>query len=170
MMGVASKARNYGAALGVVDKMKWIMLIYKLPKSKTSANKVSVWRKLKRLNVYPLQDSVCILPYSERTVENFEWLSEEIKEMGGEATLWETACLSNYEEERINEYFLNQTNKQYLEIINAVNDVVNVKQLQSMWSLMNRVKAQDYLKSPLWIEVKGALQRKAQEFSRKGDE
>lgn len=90
--------------------------------------------------------------------------------MGGEATLWETACLSNYEEERINEYFLNQTNKQYLEIINAVNDVVNVKQLQSMWSLMNRVKAQDYLKSPLWIEVKGALQRKAQEFSRKGDE
>lgn len=149
--------------------MKWIMLVYKLPKSKTSATKVSVWRKLKRLNVFPLRDSLCILPYSERTLENFEWLSEEIKEMGGEATLWEAVCLSNQEEERIKEYFLEQTNKQYLEIINAVDDVAGIKQLQSLWSLMNRIKAQDYLKSPLWIQVKGTMERKAQEFSRKGE-
>lgn len=150
--------------------MKWIMLVYKLPKSKTSANKVYVWRKLKRLNVYPLQDSVSIIPYSERTLENFEWLSEEIKEMGGEATLWETTCLTKDEEDRINEYFLSQTNKQYQEIINAVHDVVNIKQLQSMWSLMNRVKAQDYMKSPLWIEVKGILEKKALELLEKGEE
>lgn len=45
------------------------MLVYKLPKSKTSANKVAVWRKLKKLGVYPLQDSVCLLPCSERTLE-----------------------------------------------------------------------------------------------------
>lgn len=150
--------------------MKWVMLVYKLPKSKTSANKVAVWRKLKKLGVYPLQDSVCLLPYSERTLENFEWLSEEIKETGGEATLWETACLASKDEEQIIEYFMEQTNKQYQEIINAVPDLVSTKQLQDLWSLFNRVKAQDYLKSPLWIEVKGTLERKAQEFPRKGEE
>jgi len=86
--------------------MNWVMLVYKLPKSKTSASKVSVWRKLKKLGVYPLQDSVCLLPYSERTLENLEWLSEELKEMGGEATVWRTSSLTSQDDERIVEYFL----------------------------------------------------------------
>ena len=150
--------------------MKWLMLVYKLPKSKTSATKVSVWRKLKKLGVYPLQDSVCLLPNSERSQENLEWLAEEIKEVGGEATLWLTSSLVKEEEERIIEYFLDQTNKQYLEIINSALDSVSIKQLQSLWTLYNRVKLQDYLKSPLWIEVKGTLERKAQDLTRKGEE
>ena len=149
--------------------MKWFMLVYKLPKSKTSATKVSVWRKLKKLGVYPLQDSVCLLPNSERTLENLEWLSEEIKEMGGEATLWLTSSLVEEEEERIIEYFLEQTNKQYEEIIKSALDSVSIKHLQSLWTLYNRVKLQDYLKSPLWIEVKGTLERKAQDLSRKDE-
>lgn len=150
--------------------MKWFMLVYKLPKSKTSAMKVSVWRKLKKLGVYPLQDSVCLLPNSERTQENLEWLAEEIKEMGGEATLWLTSSLVKEEEERIIEYFLEQTNKQYEEIIKSALDSVSIKQLQSLWTLYNRIKLQDYLKSPLWIEVKGTLERKAQDLTRKGEE
>lgn len=150
--------------------MKWVMLVYKLPKSKTSASKVSVWRKLKKLGVYPLQDSVCLLPYSERTLENFEWLSEEIKEMGGEATLWQTSSLASQDEERIIDYFLEKTNKQYQELIKAALDAVSIKQLQSLWTLYNRVKVQDYLRSPLWIEVKGTLERKAQDLSGKGEE
>ncbi len=150
--------------------MKWFMLVYKLPKSKTSATKVSVWRKLKKLGVYPLQDSVCLLPNSERTLENLEWLAEEIKEMGGEATLWLTSSLVMEEEERIIEYFLEQTNKQYEEIIKSALDSVSIKQLQSLWTLYNRIKLQDYLKSPLWIEVKGTLERKAQDLTRKGEE
>ena len=150
--------------------MKWFMLVYKLPKSKTSATKVSVWRKLKKLGVYPLQDSVCLLPNSERTLENLEWLAEEIKEMGGEATLWLTSSLVMEEEERIIEYFLEQTNKQYEEIIKSALDSVSIKHLQSLWTLYNRIKLQDYLKSPLWIEVKGTLERKAQDLTRKGEE
>lgn len=150
--------------------MKWFMLVYKLPKSKTSATKVSVWRKLKKLGVYPLQDSVCLLPYSERNMENLEWLAEEIKEMGGEATLWLTSSLVKEEEERIIAFFLEQTNKQYEEIIKSALDSVSIKHLQSLWTLYNRVKLQDYLKSPLWIKVKGTLERKAQDLSRKGEE
>jgi len=150
--------------------MKWFMLVYKLPKTKTSATKVSVWRKLKKLGVYPLQDSVCLLPNSERNQENLEWLAEEIKEVGGEATLWLTSSLVKEEEERITEYFLDQTNKQYEEIIKSTLDSVSIKQLQSLWALYNRVKLQDYLKSPLWIEVKGTLERKVEYLSRKGEE
>jgi len=144
--------------------MKWIMLIYKLPKSKTTAIKVSVWRKLKKLGVYSLQDSVCVLPYTERTLEKFEWLAEEIKELGGSATLWEVKGLSSLQEEEINEFFLEQVNEQYRQIIKTAQNTGDINQIKELWSLFNRVKAQDYLKSPLWIQVKGILESKAREL------
>ena len=149
--------------------MKWIMLVYKLPKAKTTAKKVAIWRKLKKLGVYPLQDSICILPHNERTLENLEWLSEEIKEMGGSASLWETKGLDAKQEQQVKEFFMEQVNKQYLEIIKKVDDAKGVKKLQSLWTLFHRVKAQDYLRSPLWIEVKGALEKKASQLSRKDE-
>jgi len=149
--------------------MKWVMLVYRLPKAKTTAKKVAIWRKLKKLGVYPLQDSVCILPYSERTLENFEWLAEGIKEMGGEATLWETKGLEAGQDDIIKDYFLEQVNQQYLELIKRAEDVVNIKQLKDLWNVFNRVKSQDYLRSPLWIEVKGVIEKKAFQLSRKDE-
>ncbi|MDO7787612.1 Chromate resistance protein ChrB [Desulforamulus aquiferis] len=149
--------------------MKWVLLVYKLPKAKTTAKKVAIWRKLKKLAVYPLQDSVCILPYSERTLENFEWLAEEIKEMGGDATLWETIALDYSQEDQVKEYFLTQVNKQYKEIMDKVENAINIKQLQKLWTLFHQIKSQDYLRSPLWIEVKGLLEKKASELSGKDE-
>lgn len=149
--------------------MNWVMMVYKLPKAKTTAIKVSVWRKLKKLGVYPLQDSVCILPHSERTLESFEWLAEEIKELGGEATLWETSALNQGQEIVIRDYFLEQVNKQYKEIINDAANVTTVKDIQNLWAAFNRVRSQDYLRSPLWIEARGLLERTAQRLSGKDE-
>lgn len=149
--------------------MEWVMIIYKLPRSKTTAKKVAIWRKLKRQGVYPLQDSVCILPYSERNLEKFEWLAEEIKEMGGDATLWMSKGLGAGQEDRIKEYFLDQVNRQYAELINLSGEASSIKQLQALWTSFNRVKAMDYLRSPLWIEAKGALEKKALLLAGKDD-
>lgn len=149
--------------------MEWVMLVYKLPRSKTTAKKVAVWRKLKKLAVYPLQDSVCILPFSEKNLENFQWLAEEIKEMGGHASLWETKGLEQGQVEKTKEFFLEQVNSQYAEIIEGVENSVSVSQLQSLWMRFNRVKTQDYLRSPLWIEAKGALERKASQLAGRGE-
>lgn len=149
--------------------MKWITLIYKLPKSKTTAIKVAIWRRLKKLAIYPLQDSVCILPYSERTIENFEWLAEEIKEMGGEASLWETKSMDPEQDEKIREYFIKQINNQYTEILNSIENANTLKKLKELWTFFNKIKTQDYLRSPLWIEVKGALEKKAFQLSGKDD-
>jgi hypothetical protein len=149
--------------------VKWVMLIYKLPRSKTTAKKVAIWRKLKKLGVCPLQDSVCILPHSERTLEHFEWLAEEIKEMGGNATLWETKSLIVGQEEQLREYFLEQVNGQYREIIAAAHDAADTRQLQELWLRFNRVRTQDHLRSPLWIEVKGVLEQKMTELSGRGE-
>ena len=44
----------------------WLLLSYKVPREPT-ANRVSVWRKLKKLGAVSLQDSVWVLPATPHT-------------------------------------------------------------------------------------------------------
>jgi hypothetical protein len=148
--------------------LKWIILIYKLPRSKTTAHKVATWRKLKKLGVYSIQDSVCILPYSERTLESFEWIAAELRDIGGEASVWEAETLTPLREKEIREFFLDQVNLEYGKIIQEAGLAKDEQQLRNLWLRYNRVKAQDYLQSPLAIEARAACERRAQEF-RKGE-
>lgn len=148
--------------------MKWIMLIHKLPRSKTTANKVATWRKLKKLGVYAIQDSVCLLPGSEKTLESFQWLAAELQEMGGEASVWEAETLTPSREKEIKEFFLEQVNGEYRRIIQEATLTKDEKQLRDLWMRYNRVKGQDYLKSPLAVEARAACERRAREV-RKGE-
>ncbi|HLO31892.1 MAG TPA: Chromate resistance protein ChrB, partial [Anaerolineales bacterium] len=66
---------------------KWLLLHYKIP-TEPSASRVYIWRKLKRLGALLIQDAVWVLPDTPRNLEQFQWLSAEIVELAGEATLW----------------------------------------------------------------------------------
>jgi hypothetical protein len=149
--------------------LQWVMFIYKLPRARTTAYKVATWRKLKKLGIYSIQDSVCILPYSERTLESFEWLAAELRDIGGEASVWEAQTLTSSREKEIREFFLDQVNGEYLKIIQEAALATTEKQLRGLWAQYNRLRAQDYLKSPLAIEAKAACERQARVL-RKGED
>jgi len=145
------------------------MLIYKLPLAKTTANKVAVWRKLKKLGVFPIQKSVCILPHSERTLEHFEWLAAELLETGGQASVWEAESLTSSQEKEIRDFFLDQVNGDYRKIIQEAALAKTERQIRSLWARYNKLKARDYLKSPLAAEAKAACEEQVRKF-RKGEE
>jgi hypothetical protein len=149
--------------------VKWIMLIYKLPRAKTTAFKVATWRKLKSLGVYAVQDSVCILPYAERTLESLEWTAAEVREMGGDASVWEVEALTPPHEKEMKDFFLNQVNVKYRELIQKAAIARTEKQLNDLWTKYNRVRVQDYMKSPLAVEVRAACEKKAGELRNKED-
>ena len=140
------------------------MLIYKLPRSRTTAIKVATWRKLKKLGVYAVQDSVCVLPYSEKTLESLEWLAAELRELGGEASVWEAQALTSEQERELKNYFIEQVNTQYREILQESPLARDSGQLQQLWMRYNNVKAQDYLRSPLAAEARAACENRAQEL------
>lgn len=144
--------------------MTWIMLIYRLPCAKTSARKVALWRKLKKIGVYSAQDSVCLLPSSEKNLEMIEWLAAELHDAGGVASVWEVHALSESQEREMKEYFLEQVNSQYREIINEVRACSTKKGLKVLWARYNSVKAQDYLNSPLSVEARAVCEKKATEL------
>jgi hypothetical protein len=150
--------------------VKWIMLIYKMPRAKTTAFKVATWRKLKRLGVYSVQDSVCILPYSERTLESLEWTAAEVREMGGDASVWEVEVLTPSHEKEMKDFFLNQVNVEYRELIKKAAIARTEKQLKDLWTEYHRVRGQDYIKSPLAIEARAACKRRAMELRNEEDD
>ncbi len=146
------------------DQQKWLMLVYKLPKARTSAGKVALWRKLKKLGVYPVQDSVCVLPLSDKNKEDFEWIAAEVTEIGGDASVWLTVSMSPEKEKTARDFFLDQVNGQYQKIIKDLETITSPKELKKKWAYFHRAKSQDHLKSPLTVEVKAAFEKRSDEL------
>jgi len=72
----------------VTDRLDWVLLAYRLPRE-PSTPRITLWRKLRRLGVVQIVDSLVALPADARTREQLDWLADEVIEAGGEATVWD---------------------------------------------------------------------------------
>jgi len=134
----------------------WVLLVYKIPREPTSS-RAMVWRKLKRLGALLLHDAVWVLPATAWTREQFQWLSVEIGELGGEAYLWESRLLVNGQAEGLVRQFQSRVETAYQEILNEVER--EDADLVALSRKYQQVHAQDYLHSPLGIQVREQLMR-----------
>jgi hypothetical protein len=66
----------------------WLLLIHVLP-AKPDYVRVKVWRRLQGLGAVAVKNAVYVLPASERSREDFQWLQKEIEGLGGEASICE---------------------------------------------------------------------------------
>ncbi len=82
------------------EAMRWLQLTYKVP-SEPSQKRVWVWRRLQNLGAFALQNSVYLLPFSEEVEKQFRQLAHEIREMGGEASIFSVTALDADDERRI---------------------------------------------------------------------
>ncbi|GAC1640050.1 MAG: hypothetical protein NVS4B12_00990 [Ktedonobacteraceae bacterium] len=98
------------------DAMRWLQLTYKVP-SEPSQKCVWVWRRLQNLGAYALQNSVYLLPLSEEVEKHFRQLAHEIREMGGEASIFSVVALDSVDEQRILHMLLEARNKEYATIV-----------------------------------------------------
>jgi len=67
---------------------RWLLLIHQLPPVPAYL-RVKIGRRLARMGAVALKNSVYVLPRSEESVEDFQWVRSEIVESGGEATIVE---------------------------------------------------------------------------------
>jgi len=65
---------------------KWLLLLYGLP-TKKSAARVNLWRQLKKAGALPLKTSAYLLPDQPEHHERFQWLAQQVRDGGGEATI-----------------------------------------------------------------------------------
>jgi CRISPR/Cas system-associated endoribonuclease Cas2 len=98
------------------DAMRWLQLTYKVP-SEPSQKRVWVWRRLQNLGAYALQNSVYLLPFSEEVEKHFRQLAHEIREMGGEASIFSVMALDAADERRILQTLVEARTNEYNTVI-----------------------------------------------------
>ena len=134
----------------------WVLLVYKIPREPT-ASRAAVWRKLKRLGALLLHDAVWVLPATPWTREQFQWLTVEISELGGEAYLWESHLLLNGQADTLVQQFQTRVDAAYQEILDEVEQ--GDADLVALSRRYQQVRAQDYFHSEVGIHVRERLMR-----------
>src|SRR6266566_2855243 len=98
------------------DAVRWLQLTYKVP-SEPSQKRVWVWRRLQNLGAFALQNSVYLLPFSEEVEKHFRQLAHEIREMGGEASIFSVVALDMADERRIMQTLVEARTTEYNTVI-----------------------------------------------------
>jgi hypothetical protein len=144
----------------------WLMIIYRVP-STPSTSRVMIWKKVKGLGAYLLQQSVYVLPDLPDVREAVNHLKELIHHFGGESNIIEIASLGEEQEKQVIAGCNSNREEEYNEVIKACNELLdeideesktedfhfadleeNEKHLQRVKELLDSVKSRDYFGSP----------------------
>ena len=134
--------------------LNWVLLTYHVARE-PSAGRVGIWRKLKRLGAILVHDSVWVLPATPRTGEQFQWLAAEIRELGGDAWLWNASLAPGGQHESLVGQFMEQVDPIYGEIVAALQEPG--ADLAALSKRYQQARALDYFNSPLGAQARQAL-------------
>jgi len=90
--------------MGEKRDTRWLLLIHQLP-PKPDYFRVKIWRRLQRVGAVAIKNSVYVLPRSDQTLEDFQWIVREIAEGGGDASLCEAGFVEGLSDSQIEALF-----------------------------------------------------------------
>src|SRR5499425_3912747 len=94
---------------------EWMLLIHQLPPKPTNL-RVRIWRKLQKLGAIVIKSSVYILPASDKTNEDFQWLKQEIESAGGEAAVFRADAVEGATDKEIISAFRKARDEEFAEV------------------------------------------------------
>jgi hypothetical protein len=94
---------------------RWLLLIHQIP-PKPDYFRVKIWRRLQRLGAVAIKNSVYVLPKSDQTQEDFQWVLREIVEGGGEASLCEARFVEGLSDVQVEGLFQAARSAEYDQI------------------------------------------------------
>jgi hypothetical protein len=98
--------------MDVKKKLSWLLLLLRLPATH-KAERVAIWRKLKKSGAIQIQTSTYILPDEPARYESFQWLTQEVRAAGGDATLIRAREIEGLPNEKLIELFNAARAKEY---------------------------------------------------------
>jgi hypothetical protein len=143
--------------------MRWLTLLLSLPTT-PSRHRVAAWRKLRRLGAVNLRGAAWILPDNAETTELFQWLSQEVQTVQGEARLLRVDSIETMSEAQITQLFHRARAADYQSIMQGCRALLaqidrqrsgrtSIEPLKARLAELkrelDRVASIDYLKSPL---------------------
>jgi hypothetical protein len=146
----------------------WLLLLYSLPTKKT-AGRVSLWRKLKKIGANSLKTSTYVLPDEPAHLERFQWLAQQVRDDGGEATLAHVTQIEGLSNDDLARLFNEARAEEYRTLAKALNDLIAANRkklepdftdtLEKLQRQFQEVRAIDYFDCPEAHDLETLLQR-----------
>jgi len=148
----------------------WLFFLFNLPGTRAS-ERVKVWRRLKKFGAIQLKTSAYVLPDEPTHYERFQWLSKEIIDVGGDATLARVAQLENMPHAAVVALFNDARSKDYNELLGPLLELTKsrkarqanpdgfVNQLQKLKGRFLEIQAIDYFHCPRAEDLQRLFQK-----------
>ena len=124
-------------------KHDWIILIHQLPPKPTNL-RVRTWRKLQTLGAIAIKNSVYLLPFNDKTFEDFQWLKQEIESAGGEATIFRAGAVEGATNDEIVASFRTARDEEYSFITAELNGVLGAVREQKRSGHLSAGRSKSY--------------------------
>jgi hypothetical protein len=150
----------------VKKKLTWLLLLVRLPATHT-AERVAIWRKLKKSGAIQIQTSTYLLPDEPARYEAFQWLTQHIRDAGGNATLVRAREIEGLSNEKLISLFNAARAKEYAALRELVRSLAaRKKRRPSFAGTLDRVRKQfreirqmDFFDCPRAQDVEMLLRR-----------
>src|SRR5690349_22501014 len=88
----------------LADRPRWLLLIHQIPPT-PAYFRAKVGRRLQRIGAVAIKNAVYVLPSTDQTAEDFQWLAREIAQDGGDATVCEAHLVNGLNDEQVEASF-----------------------------------------------------------------
>jgi hypothetical protein len=109
--------------MGAKKKLTWLLLLLRLPTTQ-KAERVAIWRKLKKSGAIQIQTSTYVLPDEPARYEAFQWLTQEVRDAGGDATLVRAREIEGLPNNKLVALFNAARDKQYSDLKKLLQTVI----------------------------------------------
>ncbi len=144
----------------------WLLLLFNLPAGRKT-ERVSVWRRLKKLGAVQLTTSTYVLPDRPALYELFQWLAKQIRDYGGDATLIRAQEIEGLSNEKLIQSFNSARETEYGELGVAVRAVAkrgrsprdSTDALEKLKKQFRAIREIDFFDAPRGREIEVLLRR-----------
>lgn len=96
--------------------MSWVVFSYSLSVKRASSARVTFWRRLQRMGAVTPKAGVYLLPPHDECVEAFQWLAQEVQQIGGDAVVMRVDRFEGLPEAKLVELFQETCRAKYAEL------------------------------------------------------
>jgi hypothetical protein len=152
----------------VITATSWLLLLFSLPTNRNT-ERVAVWRRLKKMGAVQIKTSTYLLPDEPAQYEQFQWLAQQIRDYGGDATLVRAHEIEGLTKERVIAIFNDARAKDYGELRKSLQSFIarrkkmdaeeTVSELERLTRQFREIRAVDFFDSPRGHDVAMLLRR-----------
>ncbi len=146
----------------------WLLLLYSLP-TRQKTERVAIWRKLKKIGAVQIKTSTYLLPDNPPQYEHFQWLSQQIRDFGGDATLVRVQEIEGLSNEKLIALFNRARDEEYGPIKKALHGFLARRkkadpetyatELERLTRQFRAIREIDFFQSPRGQDVQMLLRR-----------